>query len=306
MSEAQPQTTILTPAYTALVIGVIGISLGSIFIRLAQAEGVPSLLIAAARLSIAAFILTPIVLRRYLPDIRQLERSELVLAGVSGIFLAVHFATWVSSLEYTSVLISVVLVNTNPLWAALLEVTFLKIRLPKSVKLGLAIAFIGGVVIVLPSGGQLALGSNPLLGAGLAIVGAIAVSVYFVIGRKLRASLPLLPYIWLVYGCAAIVSMIVVLISRIPVTGYSTEAYFWLVTMAVVPQLIGHSSLNYALGYLPATFVTISIQLEPMISAVFALFLFSEIPSYLQIVSSIVILAGVILASIGQSRSASK
>jgi len=290
-------------AYSVLAIGILAVSLGSIFIRLAQAEGVPSLFIAAARLGIASLILTPFVLRRYLSHIRQLSRADLLLAGVSGLFLAIHFATWVTSLEYTSVLISVVLVNTNPLWAAILEVMFLKVTLSRNVKLGLAVAFIGGILIAIPATGEIILGQNPLLGALLSVIGAITVSVYFVIGRKLRAQLPLLPYIWLVYSCASIISLFVVLLSRITITGYSGEAYLWLVMMALIPQLVGHSSLNYALGYLPATMVTLCIQMEPLLSGLFALILFGEKPGTPQIIGSIVILLGITLASLRPAKS---
>jgi drug/metabolite transporter (DMT)-like permease len=302
-SSIADSTKVPVQAYGVLAMGILAVSLGSIFIRLAQAENVPSLFIAAARLSIASLILTPFVLRRYLPHIRQLSRSDLLLAGVSGLFLAIHFAAWVSSLEYTSVLISVVLVNTNPLWAGILEVLFLKVSLSRNVKLGLAIAFVGGILIAIPATGEITLGQNPLLGALLSIVGAITVSVYFVIGRKLRAQLPLLPYIWLVYSCASVLSLVVVLFSGISVTGYSGDAYLWLVMMALIPQLVGHSSLNYALGYLPATIVTLCIQMEPLLSGFFALVLFSERPGMPQVVGSLIILLGIILASLRTSKS---
>lgn len=325
------QTEILTPAktpwqaYAVLVVGIISVSMSAIFIRLAQAEGLPSLLIAAARLTIAALLLTLPTLRRYTAQIRGLSRVDLLLAGGSGIFLALHFATWIASLEYVSVLVSVVLVTTSPLWVALLEVVFLRARLGLFVIIGLGVAFCGGLLIGLPAAtcqltlfgdsqmclSQLQLnllsattsaGSAPLFGGILALLGAVTVAVYLIIGRKLRAQLDLFPYIWLVYGCAALTLIVVLLFAGITITGYSAEGYFWLLMLGLIPQLIGHSSWNYALRYFPATYVSIASQLEPIFSAILAFVIFTEIPANLQIIGSGIILLGVLLATLGQAR----
>lgn len=303
MSQAPALPSTRPPrAYAVIAAGVLAISMAAIFIRLAQGEGVPSPLIAAARLTLAALILTPPVLRRYRGELRKLSRPDLLLAGVSGLFLAVHFATWIMSLEHVSVLISGVLVTTSPLWVALLERVFLKTRLSQLVIAGLIVALIGGVVVGLPSGGTIEIGKNPPLGALLATIGAIGVAVYYVIGRKLRRELSLLPYIWLVYGCAAALLLALVLLLGIPVTGYSAKGYLWLVALALVPQLIGHSSFNYALKFIPATFVSLITQLEPVLSGLAAWVVFREVPGALQVVGSAIILAGVTLAIWGQGR----
>lgn len=303
-------TTERTPyqAYAVLIAGIIAVSLSAVFIRMAQNEGIPSLLIAAARLTIAAVLLTVPTWSRHSAHLRSLSRSDLLLAGVSGIFLALHFATWIASLEYVTVLVSVVLVTTSPLWVALLEVAFLRARLGRIVVVGLIIAFCGGLLIGLPSPAAdttiapISAGSAPFLGGTLALIGAVAVAIYFIIGRKLRADLPLLPYIWLVYGCAALTLIIVVAFGGIPVTGYSTNGYFWLLMLGLVPQLIGHSAFNYGLRYFPATYISVASQLEPIFSAIMALILFREIPGSVQIIGSLVILAGVLIATLGQAR----
>ncbi|MBL8154951.1 MAG: DMT family transporter [Anaerolineae bacterium] len=304
-STSVPRTTpaIPTKAFVVIGMGILAISLASIFIKLAQQEGVPSLLIAAGRMTIAALVLTPVTLRRHWNDLQRIGRSEVLFGGLSGLFLAIHFATWILSFEYTSVLVSVVLVTTNPLWAALLEMVFLRARLGRLVILGLIVGVLGSIMVAFPPTGAISLGQNPLLGSALALTGAVAVAVYFVLGRKLRAGLPLLPYIWLVYSSAAIILIIVVIVARIPITGYSASGYFWLVAMALIPQLIGHSSFNYVLKFLPASYVGIASQLEPVLSAIIAFFLFRESPAALQIAGSGIILTGVILASLGQSRS---
>ena len=283
-------------------VGVLAVSLASILIKLAQAEAIPSPLIAASRMAIAAMVLTPITLRRYSNEIRGLKRNQFLLAAASGLFLAIHFATWVKSFEYTSVLVGVVLVNTNPLWAALLEVIFLRAKLGRWVIIGLAVGIVGSIVVALPSSRALHFEANT--GSLLALIGAFAVAVYFVIGRNLRATLSLLPYIWLVYSCAAIFLVLLVIANGVPVLGYSLKGYLLLIATALIPQLIGHSSLNFALRYFPASYVGIAAQLEPVLSAIVAFLLFTEIPTGLQVIGSIIILSGVILASLSQTQKA--
>lgn len=286
--------------YPILLIGILAVSTAAIFVRFAQEAGLPSLLIAAGRLTLSALVLTPFALSRYLPQIRGLKRDELLLAASSGLLLAVHFASWIASLEYTSVLISVVFVSTNPIWVALLEFFFLKTRLNRVVIAGLLLALVGGILIGSSGGGDGA-GSQPVLGAVLALVGGVAVAIYLIIGRKLRARLPLLPYIWLVYGWAAIFLVLMVMLTRTPVIGFPADSYLWIVLLALVPQLIGHTTFNYALQYLSATYVSIAIQMEPIGSALAAFLLFREVPTAIQLGGSLLILFGVGAATLGQT-----
>lgn len=298
-SIAAPRTPI--QVYAVILLGVLATSTAAIFIRYAQGEGLPSLIIAAGRLTLAALLLTPFALRAHRAELAALQRGDLLLGAASGFFLAIHFATWIASLEYTSVLISVVFVSTSPLWVALLELFFLKVRLGALVWVGLVIALVGGVAIGAASGLS-DVGSSPVLGGGLALAGAVAIAVYLVIGRKLRAKLSLLPYIWVVYGFAALFLIAFVTLAGLPITGYSPNGLIWIVLLALVPQLVGHSSFNYALRYLPATFISIATQMEPIASAALALIIFREQPTEVQIIGSLAILAGVTLAIWGQNR----
>lgn len=290
-------------AYSVLILGIISISLSAIFIRLAQAESVPSALISAGRMFLATLILTPALLsdKNNISQLKQLNLKEFGLIFISGFFLALHFIAWVTSLEYTSVLISGVLVTSSPIWVALLEVFVLRAKLPRLVIIGLGVALIGGVIIGL-SGGDTSIGTGEqsLFGAGLATLGAITVAVYMIVGRRMREKLSLTPYIWSVYGVSAIVLCVYILITQTPVAGYSVAGYGWIVASALVPQLLGHSSLNYVLGYLPATYVSLSTQTEPIISAIAAYFVFQEMPGVLQIIGGAIIMCGVILATFGK------
>lgn len=297
----------LSKSYLVLLIGIIAVSLSAIIIRLAQSENIPSMLIAAGRLIIAALILAPFALRKHKNELQALTRSDFILVVAAGLFLALHFILWIPSLEYTSVLISVVLITTTPLWSVLLEAIFLKSRVGKLVLVGLLTAIAGGILISLPQEAEgIELGSNPTLGILLSLGGAIAVAVYMVIGRKMRPRLAVLPYVWVVYSFAAAFALVVVAVMGIPVFGYSTTGYLLVLALAIVPQLIGHSAFNYVLQNLSATYVGIATQLEPAVTGVIAYFLFSEVPTENQLIGSAIILTGVILASIGQARSGTR
>jgi drug/metabolite transporter (DMT)-like permease len=186
---------------------------------------------------------------------------------------------------------------------ALLEAIFLRAKIGIIVVVGILIAIVGGIIIGVPSGGEgVTFDTQTLLGGGLALLGAIMVSVYVVIGRIVRGRVSVLPYIALVYAIAALVLLGALLVTQTPVTGYSTAGYGWIVIMGLVPQLIGHSAFNYALGYLPATVVSISTQVESIGSAIVAFFLFSEVPTEVQIIGSIVLALGVTVAIIGQGQ----
>ena len=224
----------------------------------------------------------------------------------------IHFTAWVTSLQYTTVLVSVVIVSTGPIWVAILEVIFFHIRLSRLVVLGLLVALSGGVIIGIPLAGPLAAPSAPenvsatLTGGLLALIGALSVSVYMLIGRKLRSSLPVIPYVWLVYGIASICALIVIVATSTPLVGFRPQGYLVLLAMGLVPQLLGHSSLNYLLEYFHAAMVSMFSQLEPIGSAILAAFVFHELPPAKQIAGSFVIFLGVLLAGRGEIRAANK
>lgn len=283
--------------YLVLGIGILAVSTASLFVRLGQADGIPSIVIAAGRLTLASLILTPPALLRYREEIRRLTRRDLGLMISSGVLLAIHFASWITSLEYTPVLVSVVLVSTAPLWVALLSPLLLHEALTRRVLFGIVIAFAGAILISLSTsgdGGQP--DSNPLLGSALALLGAVSVALYLMIGRRVRAKTNLIPYIWLVYGAAAATLLLAVWVRGDSLSGYPSEGYLWILLLALVPQLFGHSSFNYALGHLPAAFVSLVTFGEPVGSAILAFLLLQEVPTPLQIAGAALILGAVIYA----------
>ncbi len=293
----------------ALLTAILAASTSSILIRFAQMDA-PSLVIAALRLTYATLLLAPLALTRHRAELANLTRREILLGMFSGIFLAAHFGTWISSLEFTTVASSVVFVSTGPLWVALLSPLFLNERLTRAALLGLVIALLGGTMIGLSDacmwdGGlqcpQLSqiLQGRAMWGNFLALVGAWTVSGYLMIGRKLRGarSMLLIPYIFLVYGIAAVVLIGAMFVAGQSPLGYPAQAYGWIFLLAAFPQLIGHSTYNWVLRYIPATLVAIITLVEPIAAAVLAYFLLREAPSTGVLLGGVLILIGIYLAS---------
>jgi len=296
------------PPFIVIIIGIVAVSTASIFIRFAQKE-VTSLVIAAWRLTIASFILVPVAVSTRRRDFTSLTRGELLLALLSGIFLALHFATWISSLQYTTVASSVVLVSTVPLWVALLSPFTIKETIHKAVIIGLIFTLIGVVVVGISDSCSTSFGhlvcprlvdfmhGQAFLGDILALCGAVAGAGYLLIGRKLRSKMSLISYISLVYGMAAIVLVVIMLSARENPFGYSPQIYLWLILLAVIPQLIGHSTFNWALGYLSAAYVSITLLGEPIGSTILAYIFLNEKPTTVKLMGGGLILVGIYIAS---------
>jgi drug/metabolite transporter (DMT)-like permease len=286
---------------------ILAVSTSSVFIRFAQRDA-PSLVIAALRLTFATLILAPLALTRHRQELRSLTRSDVLLGLVSGLFLAVHFATWISSLEFTTVASSVVFVSTGPLWVALLSPFLLNEHLSHVAIVGLTLAFVGGSLVGLAdactwnAGLQCpdiarVLQGRSMWGNFLALVGAWAVSGYLIIGRKLRAKISLIPYIFIVYGMAAAGLIVAMFASGETPWGHPLPAYFWIFLLAAFPQLIGHSTYNWVLRFIPASLVAITTLVEPIASAILAYFILRETPASGVIVGGALILSGIYLTS---------
>jgi drug/metabolite transporter (DMT)-like permease len=292
----------------AILIAILAVSTASIFIRFAQTDGAPSLVIAALRLTFATIMLAPIALTKHLDEIKRFTLNEILPGVFSGIFLAVHFAAWISSLEYTSVASSVVFVSTGPLWVALLSPILLKEHLARTAVIGLVLSLAGGAVIGLSDACVWNAGlSCPALhdvmqgramwGNFLSLLGAWTVTGYLIIGRKLRTRMTLIPYIFMVYGMAAVVLIVMMFLSGNSPLGYAPKTYGWILLLAALPQLIGHSTYNWALKYLPAALVAVITLGEPIGSAILAYFILDESPTPATLMGGVLILAGIYLAS---------
>lgn len=285
----------LTPL--VLVAGILAVSTASIFVRFAQG-GADSLVIAAGRLAIATAVLAPLALARHGAALRALSRRDLALALGAGALLAVHFGSWIASLALTSVLQSVVLVATTPLWVAVLAPAALGERLSRGVALGLLLAVAGGAVMA--AGGaaaDAAGGPGDLRGGALALLGAFAMAGYLLVGRGLRARLALVPYVFVVYGAAAVTLALAVLATGRPLAGIEPRTWGWIALLALVPQLVGHTSFNWALRHMKATPVAVVLFGEPVGAALLAFAVLGERPGAVRLAGAAVILAGVFLAA---------
>ncbi len=286
--------------YLVLVLGILAVSSAAILISFARAEGVPAVTIAALRLTLASLMLAPIATVRARNEWRQLTRRDLLLAILSGILLALHFAFWISSLDYTSVMSSVVLVSTNPLFVGAASVLLLRESLGSGTIVGIGVAALGTGLIGYSDLGQA--GTESLQGDALALAGAVAVSGYLLIGRRLRRQLSLLAYIGLVYSTAAVVLIAMAFVMGASLFGYSAAGYMFVVLLALGPQLIGHSSYNWALKYLSATFITITLLAEPIGATLLAIPLLSQVPSPIKLLGGALILIGIFLAARSESK----
>jgi drug/metabolite transporter (DMT)-like permease len=295
-----------------LVFGILTISTGSLMVRYAQGYA-PSPVIAAYRMALSTLILTPIALTHHRDELIALTRGERLLAVLSGFFLAIHFATWITSLEYTSVASSVVLVTTTPMWVALLTPFTIKEPISRTVLLGMALALVGVVGVGMSDTCRLSqmrlvcpglerfFQGEAIFGDILATSGAIVAAAYVLIGRRLRAKLSLVGYTFLVYGASAVFLVVFMLISGNTPLGYPSKAYVWFLLLALVPQLMGHSSFNWALGYVSAALVSVALLCEPVGATLLAYLLLGETPTTLKLFGAILILFGIYIASRGES-----
>ena len=285
-------------AYAMLASVLFAAAIGPIFIRYGQQAGMPSLLIIALRLTIASVVLAPGILQKHRTELTHLNRKIWARLLLAGVLFAINLLMLFYALEYTSVLVTGILRRTSPLWVIGLEIVLLKAVFSRRVWFGLALTLAGSVIVGVDGLTAGAFEGRAAIGAMLALTGAVSMGVYLLLGRSLRNTLPALLYSWLVFVIAATLTLGAVLITGVPILGYTPVAYGWMLLITFVTQFVGHIPINYALHYFPATYLSIIMQAAVITSGVLAFFWFGELPNTLQIVGSIVITAGIIMASV--------
>jgi drug/metabolite transporter (DMT)-like permease len=275
--------------YLPLALAVLCISTGSILVRMANAA---PLAVAFYRIFFASLLLAPFAagsaLRSW-PSLRPRARGLLL---VSGLALGLHFATWIASLSYTSVAASVLLVNTTPLFTLAFSRVFLGEGVSSVVAAAMGLALAGASLIAI---GDWAQGVNSLTGDLLALAGAVTMSLYHVIGRGLRAALPLDAYILGVWSTAAATLAGLSLAARVSLAGYPPRTYLLLLALAVVPTLGGHGLVNRSLRHLPAPTVGLFLLGEPVGATILAYLVFHEVPSAWTLAGGAVVLGSLVL-----------
>lgn len=277
--------------------GIGAISVASILIRTAEA---PPLAIAAYRLVLAASIIGLCFVRKSRIK-RQKWTPQLGRAtALSGLFLALHFIFWISSLKMTSIASSVVLVSTNPLFVAL--ISFLRHGERPGSKLwaSIVLTLIGSAIV---AGSDFSFSKKALEGDLLALMGALMASGYLMAGRYARSALDLSSYTFFAYGTAALVLLLCCFMGSTPLSGFSQKTYLALVLLALIPQLIGHTAFNWALKFLHPTLVAVLILGEPIGASLLGYIFFSERPGPVNSLGLLILAGGIVLGSLAAPQS---
>lgn len=276
------------PPKLALIISIIAVSTASILIKMSDAS---SLAIAAYRLIFATAILFPFFLKsKGRRQIRESSIRDTLSLIAIGIVLALHFASWITSLSFTSVSSSVLFVHVDPIFVAAVSHFLFKERITKGILLGIALAFIGATTIAF---GDASIGESNLYGDFLALVGAIMLGIYILSGRRIRQKLDLISYVTPVYGTSAIILVLGCLVSRTKLISYPLREYLLFLSIAIVPMIFGHTVYNWALKYVEAPVVSISLLGEPVGATILAYLILGEAPSTLSLMGGIITLFGI-------------
>jgi len=281
-------------ANSAVLIAVVAVSFSAILIRWSDAH---PFVIAAYRMGITSLILLPFVVAKYLPEIKQIKRNELIFMIAIGMILALHFGSWIASLDETSVASSVILVTSHPLFVAIVSHYIFKEKLQIIGYIGIIIAFIG---IIILTAGDYEIGGSNLRGDVLALIGSIAAGIYILGGRRTRRSVSLIPYVFIVYSVCTLCLLAACFTVSAPLYPLPLKEYELFILMAIIPTILGHTFYNYALKYVKAQVVSVSLLGEPIGSSILAFILLSEPAPRLTIIGGCLILPGIYLAYIGR------
>jgi len=274
--------------YLAVFVGVLAVSFSALFVRLCTA---PPLIIATYRLLFTFLALAPFTLIK--PHLlRSLNRRQILLSAASGLFLALHFVTWFTSLAYTSVASSTVLVTTQPVFVLIGSLIFFGERIPRLAILGGGLALLGSVII---GASDFQVGGSALFGDLLALLAAVLVSGYLLIGRCLRRDIPLEGYTFVTYGTSSLALVIATLASGTPFSGYPPRDWLLFAALALVCTVMGHTVFNWVLKYVQASVVSVSILGEPLGAILWASVFLGEAPTLRQFIGGAVIFSGLYL-----------
>lgn len=278
-------------------IGILSLAMASILVKFCT--DVPSVMIATYRLVISSIILIVIYkIKGY--SFKDIGRNEFLLSILSGFILALHFASWFASLKLTSVASSVVLVTTNPLFVGVFSVFFLKEKLHKEILIGIVLSILGSAILAVGDSGLKGLSitdKSALLGDLLALFGAVCASCYLLIGSKVREKLDIVSYVTLAYTASAVFLLIFSIVQGLSFTGYKQTSYLSMLLLAIFPQLIGHTAVNWSLKHLKPSMVAIGILGEPIGATILAYFIFHETIDIYKFIGICLIFISIIIAS---------
>ncbi len=279
-------------------------SFGPICVRYAFEYDMPPALVSFGRMITGVIIFAPYIVACGAREIGAMPARSRWLALIAGAMSGLNIVLMVASLQHISVLINQAFIATIPIWVAFFEVTLLKQKLGVAVWLGIAAALAGGLLIAVSTVDSPAAlpGGKPALGILMAVVSASSAAVYIIVGRKVRGGVSFIPYIWLVYGAAAAVTLFIMALQGVSLLGYDPRGYLWVLLLAILAQVIGHGALNFVLRFMSPTTLTMTVQTVPVLSAIWALLIFSEIPTMAQVIGSLILVSGVMIVLLGQKK----
>ncbi|QST00293.1 EamA family transporter [Pontibacillus sp. ALD_SL1] len=276
--------------YIAIVIGVLSVSTAAVFVKLAATA--PASIIALYRLLFAVLLMAPFVLTKHRKEFKSITNKDWILSIAAGVFLAFHFILWFESLNYTSVASSVVLVTLQPIFAFIGTFLFFKERFTVGAILSMLIAITGSVVI---SWGDFQISGLALLGDILALLGAMMVTGYFLLGQTVRKRLPLVTYTFVVYGISTITLFIYNIILQNPFYGYPSQYWMIFLALAIIPTFLGHTLFNWSLKWLSTSTISMSIVFEPVGASLLAYVILGETLSWSQWLGGVIVIVGLSL-----------
>lgn len=286
-----------SPSKYIVLAGTFFTSLSSIIIRFSEA---PALVISAYRMLFTSLmLLIPVVINNR-SEFKKITKKEYMLCTVSGIFLAFHFASWISSIKMTTVANSTILVSCSPIFVALANYFISKEKLGRKMAVGISMSLAGTIIIAMGSSKEAA--SNMMLGNILAFLGAIFVAGYLVIGGIARKNLSAGIYVFIVYSVSTAVLFIMCIISETPIYPYSSKEFLLFIALAFFCSILGHTVYNYMVKYVSSTMISVSTLSEPIFASVLALLIFREIPSIYTLIGGMIIIAGIFYYLVSQTK----
>ena len=283
--------------YIAVVIGVITVSSSAVLVKLA--DHAPAAIIANYRLLFAILIMAPFILMKHRHEFRLIQRKDWLFSALAGVFLALHFILWFESLNYTSVASSVVLVTLQPIFAFLGTYFFFQERFSPGAVISMIIALFGSMII---SWGDFRISGMALFGDILALLGAVTITAYFLLGQRLRRNLSLMTYTFIVYGFGTITLIIYNVVLQNPFFGYPADHWWIFLALAIFPTFFGHTLFNWALKWLSTSTISMGIVFEPIGATILAYIILGEQVTGSQWLGGTIVIFGLFLFIVSTSR----
>lgn len=273
-----------------VLMGVFFTSLSSIIIRLSSS---PSLIISSYRMLITVVLLAFPMLIKHKGELKKVEKKDFLLCVISGVFLALHFAFWIASINMTTIASSTVLVSCSPIFVAIASYFLFKEKLSRKAIFSILLAFCGTIFIALE--GNSSGTESAALGNTMAFLGGIFVAGYFIIGNIVRKRINAIPYVFIVYSVSTVVLFALCIATKTPLYPYPPKEFLLFFALALFCSILGHTIYNWMTQYVTATFISSSTLCEPVFASVMALIIFKEIPSVNTLIGGLIILIGIFL-----------